>query len=75
MELHKIHRRLLSRLARIENKCDIIATELVRLRQNHIKQAEFDSVLDRLHLAARRMKRQCNVERNIIRRMSKPVER
>ncbi len=47
--------RRLSRLERIERKCDIILSELLVWRQSQ-KQNDIDMMIDRLHVAAMKMR-------------------
>ena len=69
MKLQRIQKELLYRLTRIESKCDIIISQISLLRRSINEQNEFDNLIDHLHKAARRMKKQCDNERHIIRRM------
>lgn len=62
---------LLSKLVRIERKCDSILSMLTRVRC-----LDRDDVIERLHKAARVMRAQCAEESRIIRRLynKKPDE-
>ena len=59
----EMKRRRVSRLGRIESKCDRILSELIMLRQRlSSKSDEMDAVIDRMHSAAKRLRRQCESE-------------
>lgn len=58
-----------SRIDRIERKCDRILSELLIVRQQLNKESDMDTVIDRLHTTAIRMRRQCNKERALVRTM------
>lgn len=64
-------------LGRIERKCDRILSELLILRQQSACRRDTDALIERLHRAARRMRHQCERERDAARRMfnSKNMER
>lgn len=64
----KTDRRHPSRLDRIERKCDRILTELLMMRRTSRSSASsFDDALDRVHDAAMRMRRQCEMEYKAVR--------
>ena len=58
------YRRLLTRLDRVERKCDRILSELLIIRQRASRQSGIDNAIDRLHKAARKMRLQCEQERD-----------
>lgn len=55
-------RRITSRIERIERKCDRILSELLIIRQAICRPRELDRAIDRMHKAAKRMRRQCEQE-------------
>lgn len=58
-----------SRLDRIEIKCDRILSELLILRHQVCRHSDIDSVIDKLHRSARKMRMQVEQERESARRM------
>lgn len=68
MTKSKTNKRRYSRLGRIESKCDRILSELIIIRHN-LSRPDIDATIDRLHSAARKMRAQCEVERNTLRRL------
>ncbi len=65
----KTNRQRSSRLGRIECKCDRILSELLVLRHRLTCSTGTDRIIDRLHKAAREMRRQCEAEKEAIRRL------
>lgn len=65
----KNYRRKTSQLDRIERKCDRILAELLIVRQNTHIQRKIDHTIDNLHYAARKMREQCEEERNSLQKM------
>lgn len=61
----KIH----SRLARVERKCDRILAELLIIRQTISHRPDMDTAIDRLHKTARKMRAQCARERDVALRL------
>lgn len=58
------------KLDRIERKCDRILSELLIIRQRLTKRPdELDTAIDRMHDVARKMRAQCEREREIARHM------
>lgn len=55
-----------SRIDRLERKCDLILSELIILRQAISRKRDIDSLIDKLHSSAKRMKHQCDIERDAI---------
>ena len=60
----------LSRLARIERKCDRILSELLIVRQQACRHSDIDSVIDKMHRSARKMRIQAERERALTSRLS-----
>ena len=59
-----------SNLNRIERKCDLILSQiLIANRSRNNRNAEVDSLLDRLHSTARRLREQSEEERERVMRM------
>ena len=58
-----------SRLGRIERKCDRILSELLILRHCISRHSDIDSVIDKLHRSARKIRFEAEREREITRRM------
>lgn len=50
--MKKLHRSTSSRLARIEDKCDIILSELLALRGRMNREEAIDTAIERLHASA-----------------------
>lgn len=64
------HKRRPSRLDRIEGKCDRILSELIIIRQRLSQRPDdMDVAIERLHRAARKLRVQCEKERDNARRM------
>lgn len=63
-------RRRVSRIDRIERKCDRILSELILLRHRQSATDDMDTVIDRMHHAARRMLWQCENEYEACKRSS-----
>lgn len=63
------YKRRPSRLDRIERKCDRILSELLIIRQQLNRRPDMDTAIDRLHRTARRLRRQCERERDYTREM------
>lgn len=58
-----------SRLERVERKCDRILSELLIIRQQLNRRPDMDMAIERLHRTARKLRTQCEQERNFTRRM------
>lgn len=67
-------KRLNRRLNRIECKCDIIIAE-IRLKRNRLQQSDIDITIDKLHNAAKRMRQQCRLEKEAVRRLTEMKSR
>lgn len=65
----RYHKRRSTRIERIERKCDRILSELLILRRQISGRPDMDAAIDRLHRAARRMRKQCEEERDSISRL------
>lgn len=65
-------RRLSYKIDRIERKCDRILSEILVLRHHVSRDAAMDSAIERLHRAARGMRRQCENERDSVLGMFNP---
>lgn len=63
------YKRRPSRLDRIERKCDRILSELLIIRQQLNRRPDMDTAIDRLHRTARRLRLQCERERDYTREM------
>lgn len=63
------YKRRPSRLDRIERKCDRILSELLIIRQQLNRRPDMDTAIDRLHRTARRLRHQCERERDYTREM------
>lgn len=61
-----------SRLGRIERKCDAIIAELDAMRRRLARSHDIDTLIERLHRSARRMREQCEIERDAAKRMFTP---
>ena len=59
------------RINRLEKKCDRILTELLMLRRQ-LSRPDIDTAIERLHEAARKMRRQCYEERDRALKMFNP---
>lgn len=59
----------LSKLDRIERKCDRILSELLISRRQSRQSADVDILIDQLHGAARKLRMQCELERDNVRKM------
>ena len=59
---------LLSRLDRIERKCDRVLS-LLLVQTEHSRQSYTGDIIERLHSAARAMRVQCQEESRLIRRL------
>ena len=59
----------MSKLDRIERKCDRILSELLISRCQSHKSADVDILIDQLHGAARKLRMQCELERDNARKM------
>lgn len=69
MKRKQYRRQLPEKIARIERKCDRILTEIHLLRRQLAHHSEADDVIDRLHRTARRMRYECDRERQAVRKM------
>lgn len=58
-----------SRLDRVERKCDRILSELIIIRQQLNRRPGIDNAIERLHKTARKMRLQCEQERDYARSM------
>ena len=65
---HNTKRRY-SRIERIERKCDRILSEILIIRQRLARPESMDSAIDRMHTAARKLREQCEREREMVKRM------
>lgn len=63
------YKRRPSRLDRIERKCDRILSELLIIRQQLNRRPDMDAAIDCLHRTARRLRSQCELERDYTRKM------
>lgn len=63
------HKRRPSRLDRIERKCDRILSELLIIRQQLNRRPDMDMAIERLHRTARKLRTQCERERDNARQM------
>ncbi len=72
MTKRRNNRRRSSRLERIERKCDRILSELVIIRQQIRYRPDIDTAIERMHKTARRMKEQCERERDFAQRIFSP---
>lgn len=62
MKKRKEKNRHLSRLNRVERKCDRILSELLILRHQVCRHSDIDNVIDSMHRSARRMRMQAQCE-------------
>lgn len=60
-----------SKIARIERKCDRILSELLVIRHQLSRRNDVDASIERMHAAARRMREQCEIERDNAKAMFK----
>lgn len=58
-----------SRLERVERKCDRILSELLIIHQQLNRRSDMDMAIERLHRTARKLRTQCEQERDLTRRM------
>lgn len=56
--------RMQKRIIRIEGKCNRILSELVIIRERLNRERDIDAIIDRLHQTAKRIRRQCERERD-----------
>lgn len=69
MAKRKEKKRRPSRLDRIERKCDRILSELLILRHQVSRHSDIDSVIDKMHRSARKMRMQAERECELTKRM------
>lgn len=70
MKRRRNTRRRMSRLDRIERKCDRILSELLILRHKSVSGlTDLDAAIERMHVAARRMRAACETERDSARKI------
>lgn len=69
MAKYKEKKRRQTRIDRIERKCDRILSELLILRHQVNRYSDIDSVIDKMHRSARKMRLQAENEREAARRM------
>ncbi|ROS82244.1 hypothetical protein EEL34_14575 [Muribaculaceae bacterium Isolate-039 (Harlan)] len=66
---NQCYKRRPSRLDRVERKCDRILSELLIIRQQLNRRPDMDMAIERLHRTARKLRTQCEQERDLTRRM------
>lgn len=65
--MKKFHKSTSSRLARIEDKCDIILSELLALRGRLKQEEAVDKAIERLHASARRARAEAREDAALLR--------
>lgn len=63
------YKRRPSRLDRLERKCDRVLSELLIIRQKLNSRSDMDMAINRLHKTARKMRLQCERERDYAKNM------
>ncbi len=62
----------IKRIERIERKCDRILSELLILRQRLRRTHDIDESIEQMHTAARRLREQCERERETCKKYRQP---